>query len=136
VGGTVELLVLLEKITDLAASICRQIIHLSEGPGVVGDLPAIRRLAEIVPEMLRDALRAIRANDRPSAELVLGRGLAMDTCFAQAHLDLLQVVRQETGRFVAAQQLHAVGRALERIGDGAGEIAACVALPVPELRAV
>jgi phosphate uptake regulator len=124
-----ELLVSLEKIADLATSICERVIRLSTSEAV-GDLPSIRRLAELVPELLVDALGAVRANDRPSAQKVLDRTIAMDACFAQVHLDLLQVARQGGGQMDAAMQFHALGRALERIGDGAGEIAASVRRPV------
>jgi phosphate transport system protein len=127
-SSALELLVSLEKIADLAANICERVIRVSASESV-GDLPSIRRLAELVPELLVDALRAVRANDRPSAQKVLDRTIAMDACFAQVHLDLLQVARQGGKQLDAAQQFHALGRALERIGDGAGEIAASVRHP-------
>src|SRR5260221_5792601 len=125
VAADVSLLVTLEKIADLAVSICRAVIGLADGR-TLPELPSIRQLAVLVPEMLRDALGAVRENDRSSAERVLGRGLAVDTCFAQAHMDVLQVARQGTREMDVARQFHMLGRALERIGDGASEIAASV----------
>ncbi len=122
-----DLLISLEKIADLATTICERVIRVATSN--VADLPAIRRLAELVPELLADALRAVRANDRPSAQKVLDRGIAMDACFAQVHLDLLELARGGGEKMDAAVQFHALGRALERIGDGASEIAASVPQP-------
>ena len=127
-SACVSVLVLLEKITDLAAAVCRAIVGLGERG--LRDLPSMRRLALLAPEMLRDALGAARENDSSSAERVLGQGLAVDTCFAQAHLDLLYVARQGQAEMSIARQFHALGRALEQIGDTASEIAASVRRPV------
>lgn len=130
VAANVSLLVSLEKIADLASVICRSLIGLSTDAHL-GQLPSIQRLAELVPGMLRDALGAVRENDRGSAERVLGLGLDMDACFAQAHLDVLGVVRPGSGDLSVARHFHALSRALEQIGDGASEIAASVPTPSP-----
>ena len=59
----------------------------------------------------------------------------MDSLFAQAHSDLLQFLgRDGESGLDTVRQIHAVSRALERIGDSASEIAESVrplALPVP-----
>jgi len=127
-SASVSFLVLLDKITDLAASICRAVVGLGERG--VRDLPSIQKLAELAPEMLRDALGAARTNDRTSAERVLGQGLAVDAVFAQAHLDMLDVARRGQADMALTRQFHALGRALEQIGDTASEIAASVRQPV------
>jgi phosphate uptake regulator len=121
-AAALTLLVNLEKIAELAATLCQAVVDLSEGPRVA-DVPSLRRLAKLVPDLLRDALAAALANDRSSAEGVLGRGITVDTCFAQAQTDVLEVVRGGAGHLTQARQLHAMGRALERISDGASEIA-------------
>jgi phosphate uptake regulator len=130
----VSLLASLEKIADLAASICRAVIGLAS-EARIRDLPSIRRLAELVPDMLRDALGAVRTNDHSSAKRVLGVGFTVDTCFAQSHLDVLQVVPQGARDLHVARQFHALGRALEQIGDSASEIAASVRNPAVGLPA-
>jgi phosphate uptake regulator len=132
VAANVSLLASLEKIADLASTICGAVIRLSSEK-LVSDLPSIRKLAELVPDMLRDALGAVRENDRSSAKRVLDRGLAVDTWFAQAHLDVLQAVPPGTGDLNIARQFHTLGRALEQIGDSAGEIAASVQNPAVRL---
>lgn len=124
-AANVSLLASLEKIVGLASTICGAVIRLSSVQ-LVSELPSIRKLAELVPDMLRDALGAVRENDRSSAERVLDRGLAVDTWFAQAHLDVLQTVPPGTVDLNIAQEFHALGRALEQIGDSAGEIAASI----------
>jgi phosphate transport system protein len=124
-AADVSLLASLEKIADLASTICRAVIGLPSGR-LVSDVPSIQKLAELVPDMLRDALGAVRENDRSSAKRVLDRGLAMDTWFAQTHLDVLQAVPPGTSDLTVARQFHTLSRALERIGDRAGEIAASV----------
>src|SRR5262249_41956027 len=117
-----------EKITDLAAAICRAIVGLG-GRGL-RELPSMLRLAQLAPEMLPDALGAARENDSSSAERGLGQGVAVDARFAQAPPDLPQVARQGKADMSSARQFHALGRALEQIGDTASEIAASVRRPV------
>jgi phosphate transport system protein len=129
VPASVELVTSLQTITDLAATICTHVVGLSERDAPVAH-PAIQRLAELVPDLLRDALGAFRRNDRTTADQVLRSSVSVDGCFAQTYLDLLHVAREGAGQVETAQLLHAVTRALERIGDGASEIADSVrALP-------
>jgi phosphate transport system protein len=128
VPASVGLVTSLQTITDLAATICAQVVGLSERGPVVH--PAIQRLAELVPDLLRDALGAFRRNDRITADRVLRSSVSVDVCFAQTYLDLLRVAREGAEQVETAQRLHAVTRALERIGDGASEIADSVR-PVP-----
>jgi phosphate transport system protein len=128
VPASVELVTSLQTITDLAATICSHVVGLSvrDAPGAH---PAIQRLAQLVPDLLRDALGAFRQNDRATADRVLRSSVSVDVCFAQTYLDLLHVVRQNAG-VETAQRLAAVTRALERIGDGASDIADSVR-PLP-----
>lgn len=125
VAANVSLLVSLEKIADRASDVCRALIGLATDSRM-RELPSVRKLAEMVPEMLRDALGAVRENDRRSAERVLGQGVAADSYFAQAHFDMLQVMRPGASDLTVAQKFHALSRALEQIGDGASEIASSV----------
>ncbi len=126
--ANVSLLVSLEKIADLASEVCRAVISLAAEMRL-GELPSVKKLAELVPEMLRDALGAVRENDRRSAERVLGKGLTVDAWFAQAHFDVLQVLRPGTSDLTVVQKFHALSRALEQISDGASEIASSVRGP-------
>ena len=111
----------LETISDLSATICGHVVGLSGSPNV-DEKSAIRKLAEMVPDMLTQALGALRANDESSARSVIHQAPAADACFAQSHLDLFENV-QKAGRFESTQRLQAVTSALERIGDGATDIA-------------
>lgn len=120
VAASAGLFASLETISDLAAVICGHVVELGGSP--VDQRSSILRLAEMVPEMLKEALRALRANDEDSARSVLRRAPAADACFAQSHLDLFQNV-QKAGRFESTQRLQAVTSAFERIGDGATDIA-------------
>lgn len=113
----------LETISDLAATICGHVVGLD---GTVTEpKSSIMKLAQMVPEMLKEALGALRTNDARSALGVLNRAPAADACFAQSHLDLFWQ-GQKDGRFESTQRLHAVTSALERIGDGATDIARLV----------
>jgi phosphate uptake regulator len=121
VAASAGLVAALETISDLSAAICGHVVGLNGSPGV-DEKSSIRKLAEIVPEMLAQALGALRANDEHSARDVLSRAPAADACFAQSHLDLFENA-QKRGRFESTRRLQAVTSALERIGDGATEIA-------------
>lgn len=124
-GGDVArnagLVAALETISDLSATICGHVVELNGSPGV-DEKSAIRKLAQMVPDMLAEALGALRLNDETCARSVLHRGPAADACFAQSHLDLFENA-QKGGRFEITQHLQAVTSALERIGDGAADIA-------------
>lgn len=121
VSASVDLVHSLQRISELAGTICGHVVGLS------GDErnthPAIERLAEMVPDLLRDALGAFRNNDAGDAAEVRKTSVEVDVCFAQSYLDLMQVVRPPGAAFETAQHLHGVSRALERIGDSASEIA-------------
>jgi phosphate uptake regulator len=124
-GGDVAknagLVAALETISDLSATICGHVVGLNGSPNF-DEKSAILKLAEMVPDMLAEALGALRANDESSARSVLHRAPAADAYFAQSHLDLFENV-QKGGRFESTQRLQAVTSALERIGDGAADIA-------------
>lgn len=121
VASSASLVAALETISDLSASICDHVVELSDAPGMDAK-SSILKLAEIVPEMLKEALGALRANDERSARSVLNRAPAADACFAQSHLDLFENAKKG-GRFESTRRLQAVTSALERIGDGATDIA-------------
>jgi phosphate uptake regulator len=121
VARSAGLVAALETISDLSATICGHVVGLNGSPNV-DEKSAIRKLAEMVPDMLAEALDALRANDERSARSVLHRAPAADACFAQSHLDLFENV-QKGGRFESTQRLQAVTSAFERIGDGATDIA-------------
>jgi len=123
VPASAELVHALQTISRLAATICAQVVGLAASDGHVTH-PAIEQLAQLVPDHLRDALGAFRKNDAVDAEAVRKSSVKVDVCFAQSYLDLMQVVRQTGGdQWETAQRLHAVTRALERIGDRASDIA-------------
>jgi phosphate uptake regulator len=134
VPASVGLVTSLQTIAGLAATICTLVVGLSLREEAPTAHPAIQKLAELVPDLLRDALGAFRRNDRTTADRVLRGSVSVDVCFAQTYVDLLHGVRHNAGRvenMETAQHLHAVTRALERIGDGASEIADSVrTLPV------
>ncbi|HVU00113.1 MAG TPA: PhoU domain-containing protein [Polyangiaceae bacterium] len=118
----------LQTILSLVGTICEHVMSVTAGtPPLHGT--AIEQLAEMVPNLLRDAVSALRRNDPAYAAEVLRSAIAVDACFAQTYLDLLQVVRQDGDHMERAQRLHVVSRALERIGDNASEIAGGVPLP-------
>jgi hypothetical protein len=121
VARSAGLVAALETISDLSATICGHVVGLTGSPGV-DEKSAIRKLAQMVPDMLAEALGALRANDESSARRVIHRAPAADACFAQSHLDLFENV-QKAGEFESTQRLQAVTSALERIGDGATDIA-------------
>jgi phosphate transport system protein len=122
VSAGVRLMVSLGDIADLAATICARVAELGDRVHRPSQ-PAMDRLAHMVPDMVKDAVSALRAGNRESAELVLRQGFTADTCFAQTQSEVLQLIRQNTANLQVAQELHAINRAFERIGDGATEIA-------------
>ncbi len=119
----------LQTILELVGTICDHVVSLAGGEPAL-HATAIEKLAEMVSDLLRDAVGALRRNDAVYAAEVLRAAIGVDAVFAQTYLDLMQVVRQNEGRLEIAQHLHGVTRAFERIGDTAGEIAGRVQ-PLP-----
>jgi len=122
VPASVRLMVSLRGIADLAATICDRVAEFApnyERPSQ----PAMDRLAEMVPDMVQGAVSALREGTAESAANVLRQTVSADVCFAQTYTEVLQMVRQNTETYGLAQDLHAISRAFERIGDGAADIA-------------
>src|SRR6185503_9241112 len=62
VAKNAGLVAALETISDLSATICGHVVGLTGSPSV-DEKSAIRKLAQMVPEMLAEALGALRSND-------------------------------------------------------------------------
>jgi phosphate transport system protein len=132
----------LERIGDLAENICRRAMELNcEAVITVG--PALVRLAQAAPEMVRDALDAFVARDVHRAQNVILRDQSVDAYYAQCFPELMQLMMLNPERIAGATRLQAIGKAYERIGDQATNIAEMVPFMVegknvrhPHLRAL
>jgi phosphate uptake regulator len=125
VPASVGLMVSLRGIADLAATICGRVAEFGDKPYRPSQ-PAMDRLAEMVPAMVQGAVSALRDSDPESARTVLRQSVSADVAFAQTYTEVLQMVRQNAETYDLAQDLHAISRAFERMGDGAAEIASRV----------
>jgi phosphate uptake regulator len=125
VPASVRLMVSLRGIADLAATICGRVADIGEKQDRPSQ-PAMDRLAEMVPAMVQGAVHALRDGDPESAKTVLRQTVSADVAFAQTYTEVLQMVREDAETYGLAQDLHAISRAFERMGDGAAEIASRV----------
>ncbi|MBN1337311.1 MAG: phosphate signaling complex protein PhoU [Deltaproteobacteria bacterium] len=112
----------LERIGDMAVHICERVEDLYQS-GYGGPFVRIPRMAEIVQEMLHDAVDAFVAEDVEQAEAVLRRDDEVDALYHDIFLGLLQRMSagiEPVARCVAVQN---IATYLERIGDHATNLA-------------
>jgi phosphate transport system protein len=111
----------LERIGDLAVNIAERTIDLLKQPELK-PLIDIPRMAEMVQEMVKDALNAFINRDAVLARDVCSRDDRVDELNDQVFRELLTYMMQDPGTISVAVDLILVGRHLERIGDHATNI--------------
>jgi len=111
----------LERIGDLAVNIAERTIDLLKQPELK-PLIDIPRMAEMVQEMVKDALNAFINRDAVLAREVCSRDDRVDELNDQVFRELLTYMMQDPGTISVAVDLILVGRHLERIGDHATNI--------------
>jgi phosphate transport system protein len=112
----------LERMGDLAVNICERCIDLAslaETPPY-DDIP---RMANIVQQMVRDAMDAFVAWDLEGAQRVLLSDDEVDELYHTIFRDLLEVMIRDRASVTCCSQLQSVAKYLERIGDHATNLA-------------
>lgn len=112
----------LERIGDQAVNMVETGEYLLKVPPV-NTLIDIPRMAEIVREMLRDALCAFVLSDLEKANAVLKRDDVVDALKSQIFRVLLAYMLADPSKIEPGMELILISRNLERIGDHATNIA-------------
>jgi phosphate transport system protein len=119
----------LERVGDLAEAICRNLRGL-DFSGMMSRGSVLHRLAESASRMLRDALDAFVRDDASLARDVIKRDRFTDAYYAQLIPELVALMMGDPERVESASRLQSIGKALERVGDHATNIAEMVVFMV------
>ena len=115
----------LERIGDLAVNISERVLDLSSDPPR-RTWPDILKMAEIVQNMVRDALDAFVAADSAKAKWVIERDRSVDAIYAQVFHQVLLVMIEDRSAVQRGVGVQAIAKYLERIGDHATNLAEMV----------
>ena len=123
-----KLVTKLERIGDLAETICRRVVELD---GLIHFGPPecrepLEAMARDVSDMVRDALDAFASGDTVRAARVIERDHAVDASYARCFPELLNLMTKDGGNVPVAAAVASVAKALERIGDEATNVAELV----------
>ncbi len=112
----------LERIGDLSVNVCELVLALEE-TGVPGDIPEIRRIADLVLDMLRRAMIAFRENDAATAQAVVEADDAVDEACRTLFLDVLGRLVRGGGHPELCVPEQTIARSLERTADHVTNVA-------------
>ncbi len=125
VTGAFKLVTNLERVGDLAETICRRALELHQEPPMA-PVSALGRLASTAPAMLREALDALVAGDAVRAVAVIESDRSLDTAYAQCFPELMCLMVDSADNVERATRLQSIAASFERIGDHATNIAELV----------
>ena len=111
----------LERMGDLAGSICERAIELADEP-LLKPLIDIPRMGEIAREMVRGCLDAFVRRDAIAAREIIRRDDELDRLMEQIFRELMSFMMEDPRTITRALRLQIVAKYLERIGDGATNV--------------
>lgn len=118
----------LERMGDLAESICRRVVELESlvvaTPTECRDL--LSGMGRDIVDMVRDALDAFAKRDSVRAAQVIDRDQFVDASYARCFPELLNLMMRDADAVPVAAALSSIAKALERIGDEATNVAELV----------
>jgi phosphate transport system protein len=130
VTGVLKLVTKLERMGDLAELVCRRVVELGRfeaGRATPGECRTLlASMGGTVADMVREALDAFASGDIVRATLVIERDREVDTLYARSFPLLLDMMMRDPANVPVATALSSIGKALERIGDEATNVAELV----------
>ncbi|MDK3072644.1 phosphate signaling complex protein PhoU [Sedimentitalea sp. JM2-8] len=113
----------LERIGDYAKNLAKRTTVLSQIPPVDDSSSALRRMAQEVERMLKDALDAYVQRDVELAENVIARDLDVDQMYNALFRELLTFMMEDARNITPCMHLHFIAKNIERMGDHVTSIA-------------
>jgi phosphate transport system protein len=126
---TLKLVTDLERIGDLGVNICERVVELGSDPPLSATA-SVTKMADVVREMLHDALDAFVAGDAEKAQQVIERDRTVDTYYAQLFPELVGVMMADPQSVYRATRLQSIAKYLERIADHSTNLAEMVVFMV------
>ncbi|MFP1643521.1 phosphate signaling complex protein PhoU [Pontitalea aquivivens] len=113
----------LERVGDYAKNIAKRSHVLTSMPTVTGAPAAIRRMAQAVELMLKDAIDAYIQRDVNLAADVRARDIEVDQMYNALFREFLTYMLEDPRNITACMHLHFIAKNVERMGDHATSIA-------------
>lgn len=107
----------LERIGDYAKNMAKRTSVLSQMPPVNDSTAAIRRMARLAEEMLKDALDAYIRRDAELAADVIARDEELDQMYDGLFREFLTFMMEDPRNITACMHMHFIAKNVERMGD-------------------
>jgi len=107
----------LERIGDYAKNMAKRTSVLSQMPPVSDSTGAIRRMARLAEEMLKDALDAYIRRDAILAAEIIARDEDLDQMYNALFREFLTFMMEDPRNITACMHLHFIAKNVERMGD-------------------
>jgi len=107
----------LERIGDYAKNMAKRTGVLSQMPPVKDSTGAIRRMARLAEEMLKDALDAYIRRDAQLAAEVIARDQELDQLYNTMFREFLTFMMEDPRNITACMHMHFIAKNVERMGD-------------------
>jgi phosphate transport system protein len=107
----------LERIGDYAKNMAKRTSVLSQMPPVSDGTGAIRRMARLAEEMLKDSLDAYIRRDANLAADVIARDEDLDQMYNALFREFLTYMLEDPRNITACMHLHFIAKNVERMGD-------------------
>ena len=113
----------LERVGDYAKNMAKRTSVLVQMAPIEGTAGAIRRMAQAVEAMLKDALDAYIQRDEELARDVRARDLDVDQMYNALFREFLTFMMEDPRNITACMHLHFIAKNIERMGDHVTSIA-------------
>lgn len=107
----------LERIGDYAKNMAKRTSVLSQMPPVSDSTAAIRRMARLAEEMLKDSLDAYIRRDAELAADVIARDEELDQMYDGLFREFLTFMMEDPRNITACMHMHFIAKNVERMGD-------------------
>ena len=113
----------LERVGDYSKNIAKRTQVLSQMPTISGSVGAIRRMAQAVEAMMKDAIDSYIQRDEKLAADVRSRDIEVDQMYNALFREFLTYMLEDPRNITACMHLHFIAKNIERMGDLATGIA-------------
>lgn len=107
----------LERLGDYAKNMAKRTVVISQSPPVGSITITLKRMSELVSEMLKDALDAYIKRDVELADSVRSRDENVDQLYNSQFRELLTHMMESPKTITPGMHLHFIAKNLERMGD-------------------
>lgn len=113
----------LERVGDYSKNMAKRTGILLQMPSIDGSTGAVRRMAQAVEGMLRDAIDSYIQRDEKLAADVRLRDIEIDQMYNALFREFLTYMLEDPRNITACMHLHFIAKNIERMGDLATSIA-------------